>query len=73
MLCMAAGISEGMTTKLLSPVEMPVRLLTPMTFDAILGTIGLKLIVVEDMELFERTKKASSRRPTRRSVDRAGA
>lgn len=50
-----AGLTNGHTAKLLSP--QPFKVLGPMSMGALLGALGLKLVVIEDAEQIARIKK----------------
>jgi hypothetical protein len=49
-----AGLQSGYAGKLLAPV--PIRRLGPMSLAAVLGALGVGLIMVEDVEAVERVR-----------------
>lgn len=55
-----AGLQSGYTSKLLAP--KPIKNLGPMSFESILGALGVAVVVVEDPEQIERISKQWTKR-----------
>lgn len=55
-----SGLQSGYTSKLFAPV--PIKNLGPISFSAILGALGLAVVVVEDPEQVERVKSRWTKR-----------
>lgn len=61
-----AGLQDGYTSKLLAPT--PIKNLGPVSFEAMLGALGLAVVVVEDPEQVKRVENRWTKRerPTRK-------
>lgn len=66
-----ANVGDGHFSKLLAPV--PLKNLGPRSFEAVLGTLGLKLIVVEDTALVEAMRRRASQHNISMTRDHAKA
>lgn len=55
-----AGFTDTFTTKLLAPGRL--RTLTPMTFDALLGTLGLELVPRENARALQKVRAKLTQR-----------
>lgn len=55
-----SGLQSGYTSKLLAP--KPIKNLGPMSFESILGALGLAVVVVEDPEQVARVSKQWTKR-----------
>jgi hypothetical protein len=63
-----SGLQNGYAGKLLAPI--PIRTLSRVSLGAMLGALGLKLIVVEDVETLQKIEKRLAKR---RRHDNAGS